>query len=196
MLGLMLARAGVDVVVLEKHADFFRDFRGDTIHASTLQVLAELGLLAGFEKLPQQRTTSVAVMTDEGMLTLGDFTRLPGRFQSLSMVPQWDFLAFITAEAERFPTFTLRRRAEVIGLIEQGGAVRGVRYRPGAGGERQLRALLTVAADGRHSTVRRAARLASVEFGAPLDVLWYRIPKGPGDPEGSFARLCPAGSCR
>jgi 2-polyprenyl-6-methoxyphenol hydroxylase-like FAD-dependent oxidoreductase len=199
MLGLMLARAGVDVVVLEQYPDFFRDFRGDTIHASTLQVLYELGLLEEFEKLPQQRTTSISMMTDDGMLRLGDFSHLPGRFQSLSMVPQWDFLTFLTEEAERYPTFRLLRRAEVLGLLEDNGTVCGVRYRLAdvdghpSESERELhlRALLTVAADGRHSTVRREAGLVPVEFGAPLDVLWYRIPKGPGDPEGSFARLVP-----
>ena len=193
MLGLMLARAGVDVVVLEQHADFFRDFRGDTIHASTLQVLDELGLLEGFERLPQQRTTSITLMTDEGTLTLGDFSQLPGRFQALSMVPQWDFLNFITEEAERYPTFTLRRLTEVTGLVEEGGVVRGVRYRSRAedGEERQLSAMLTVAADGRHSTVRRASGLHAVEFGAPMDLLWYRVPKREGDPVASFARLTP-----
>ncbi len=191
MLGLMLARAGVEVVVLEQYPDFFRDFRGDTIHASTLQVLEELGLLEGFEQLPQQRTTSITMMTDEGTLTLGDFSRLPGRFQALSMVPQWDFLNFITAEAERYPSFTLRRLVEVTGLIEEDGAVRGVHYRGRGehGDEGELRALLTVAADGRHSTVRRASGLPIVEFGAPMDVLWYRIAKQNGDPDGSFARL-------
>ena len=191
MLGLMLARAGVEVVVLEKYSDFFRDFRGDTIHASTLQVLDELGLLARFEQLPQQRTTSFTLVTDDGPFTLGDFSRLPGKFQALSMVPQWDFLTFLTEEAERCPTFTLQRRSEVVGLVEEDGTVRGVRYRDQDGNEQQLGALLTVAADGRHSAVRRAAGLTAVEFGAPMDLLWYRVPKGPGDPEGSFARLVP-----
>ena len=193
MLALLLARAGVDVVVLEKHADFHRDFRGDTIHASTLQVLDELGLLAGFDLLPQQRTTGVTLWTDSGTFTLGDFTRLPGRFQALSMVPQWDFLDFLVAEARRHPSFRLMRQAEVVGLVEEGGRVLGVRYRDRggspSGGEREVRATLTVAADGRHSAVRRAAGLARVEFGAPMDVLWFRLPKGPGDPPGTFARL-------
>src|SRR5215218_11459770 len=108
MLSLMLARAGVDVVVLEQYPDFFRDFRGDTIHASTLQVLDELGLLPGFQKLPQQKTTKISMVTDQGTFTLGDFTQLPGKFQSLSMVPQWDFLDFITTEAEKYPTFRLQ----------------------------------------------------------------------------------------
>ena len=193
VLGLLLARAGIDVVVLEKHADFLRDFRGDTVHASTMQVLAELDLLEGFQELPQQRTTNITLMTDEGFLPLGDFSRLPGRFQCLSMVPQYEFLDFLTAEAARAPSFALHRQAEVVGLIEENGTVTGVRYRrtDGDGAEGELRALLTVAADGRHSAVRRAAGMTVVEYGAPLDVLWYRLPKGPGDPPGSFARLVP-----
>jgi 2-polyprenyl-6-methoxyphenol hydroxylase-like FAD-dependent oxidoreductase len=196
MLGLLLARAGIDVVVLEKHADFLRDFRGDTVHASTMQVLAELGLLGGFQQLPQQRTTNITLMTDDGMIPLGDFTRLPGRFQCLSMVPQWEFLNFLTAQAATFPSFSLHRQAEVVGLVEEHGRVTGVRYRRTDGQgmdaeEIELRALLTVAADGRHSAIRRAAGLAVIEFGAPLDVLWYRLPKGPEDPPSSFARLVP-----
>jgi 2-polyprenyl-6-methoxyphenol hydroxylase-like FAD-dependent oxidoreductase len=111
MLGLMLARTGVEVVVLEKYADFFRDFRGDTIHASTLQVLDELGLLEGFEELPQQHTSRIMVMTDDGELPFGDFTHLPGRFQYISFVPQWDFLNFVTDEAARHPSFRLLRQA-------------------------------------------------------------------------------------
>ena len=189
VLGLLLARAGIETVVLEKHADFHRDFRGDTIHASTLQVLDELGLLPGFEQLPQRRTTGFTVVTDGGTLTLGDFTRLPGRFQALSMVPQWDFLDFLTREAGRFPTFRLVRRAEVVGLVQEAGQVRGVRYRDPGGFERELRSTLTVAADGRHSAVRREAGLPLVEYGAPMDVLWYRLPKAAGDPPGTFARL-------
>ncbi len=193
VLGLLLARAGIDVVVLERHADFLRDFRGDTVHASTMQVLAELDLLEGFERLPQQRTTAITLMTDDGFVPLGDFTRLPGRFQCLSMVPQYELLDFLTTEAARSPSFALHRRVEVVGLVEEDGAVTGVRYRRtgGDGTEGELRALLTVAADGRHSAVRRAAGLSVVEFGAPLDVLWYRLPKAPGDPAASFARLVP-----
>ena len=193
VLGLLLARAGIDVVVLEKHADFLRDFRGDTVHASTMQVLAELDLLAGFEELPQQRTTTITLVTDDGSVPLGDFTRLPGRFRCLSMVPQWELLDFLTTEAARSASFSLHRRVEVVGLVEEDGAVAGVRYRrtDGDGTEHELRALLTVAADGRSSAVRRAAGLSVVGYGAPLDVLWYRLPKAPGDPESSFARLVP-----
>lgn len=195
VLGLLLGRAGVDVVVLEKHADFRRDFRGDTIHASTLQVLDELGLLPAFRRLPQQSTTGFTVLTDRGAVTLGDFTRLPGRFQALAMVPQWDFLDLLVADAERCPGFRLLRRAEVVGLVEERGRVRGVRYRDGYGdpdgtrAERELRADLVVAADGRHSVVRREAGLPRVELGAPMDVLWFRLPKQDGDPPGTFARL-------
>jgi 2-polyprenyl-6-methoxyphenol hydroxylase-like FAD-dependent oxidoreductase len=190
MLGLLLARAGVDVVVLEKHPDFFRDFRGDTIHASTLRVLDELGLLAGFERLPQQHTSRISVLTDDGMLPFGDFTHLPGRFQYISFVPQWDFLSFVTDEAWRYPAFRLRQRAECVGLLYDDGRVCGVRYRT-PGGEHELRATLTVAADGRGSVVRRAAGLTPVEFGAPMDVLWFRVPRREGDPTSTFARLTP-----
>ena len=190
MLGLMLARAGVDVVVLEKHSDFFRDFRGDTIHASTLQVLDELGLMAGFDELPHQRTETIGMMTDDGLLTLGDFRTLPGNFQYLSMVPQWDFLSFITTEAAKYPSFALHRRVAVTDLVTENGTVRGVRY-TGPDGDGELRATLTVACDGRNSAVRAASGLTPVEFGVPLDVLWYRLPKCPGDPESSFARLAP-----
>ncbi len=190
MLGLLLARAGVDVVVLEKYQDFFRDFRGDTIHASTLQVLYELDLLKGFEELPQQPTRQISILTDDGMVPFGDFTHLPGRFQHISFVPQWDFLTFITEQARQYPSFTLLQRAEFTTLLVENGQVRGVRYRTPEG-EQELLATLTVAADGRHSGVRRAAGLPQVEFGAPMDVLWFRVPREEGDPTSSFARLTP-----
>jgi 2-polyprenyl-6-methoxyphenol hydroxylase-like FAD-dependent oxidoreductase len=190
MLGLLLARSGVDVVVLEKYPDFFRDFRGDTIHASTLQVLDELGLLPAFERLPQQKVTKVRVVTDTGTVTLGDFTALPGRFQYISLVPQWDFLTFVTTEAARYPGFRLRREAEAFAVVEEDGVVRGVRYRT-ADGIREVRALLTVACDGRRSAVRREAGLRAVEFGAPMDALWYRVPREDSDPTGMFGRLAP-----
>jgi 2-polyprenyl-6-methoxyphenol hydroxylase-like FAD-dependent oxidoreductase len=190
MLGLLLARAGVPVVVLEKYPDFLRDFRGDTIHASTLQVLDELDLVEGFERLPHQKASSIGVMTDSGTTVFGDFSTLPGKFDYVAMVPQWDFLDFITDEARRYPTFTLRQEAEVFELIEEAGAVRGVRYRT-SDGVRDLRALLTVACDGRHSAVRRASGLPLTDFGAPMDVLWYRISRRDTDPAGSFLRLAP-----
>ncbi len=191
MLGLLLARAGIDVVVLEKYADFHRDFRGDTIHASTLQVLDELGLLEGFEKLPQQHTSRISIVTDDGAVPLGDFTHLPGRFQYISFVPQWDFLTFVTDEARRHPSYTLYQEAEFVSLVVEDGAVRGVRYRGTDGGEREIRATLTVGADGRHSAVRKAAGLRPVEFGAPMDVLWFRVPRAEDDPPSTFLRLTP-----
>jgi 2-polyprenyl-6-methoxyphenol hydroxylase-like FAD-dependent oxidoreductase len=190
MLGLLLARAGVEVVVLEKYLDFFRDFRGDTIHASTLQILDELSLVEAFDRLPHQKATTISVVTDEGTTVLGDFTSLPGKFQYVAMVPQWDFLDFITDEARRFPTFTLRQRAEVVGLIEANGDVRGVRYRTPEG-VRELEAQLTVGCDGRHSVVRSASGLPMTDFGAPMDVLWYRISRRDTDPTGAFLRLAP-----
>jgi 2-polyprenyl-6-methoxyphenol hydroxylase-like FAD-dependent oxidoreductase len=188
MLGLMLARNGVDVLVLEKYPDFFRDFRGDTVHASTLTVLDELGLIERFQELPQQRTTTIGIMTDDGITTMGDFTRLPGAFQYISMVPQWDFLSFLTAEAAGYPTFRLVRNAEAFALMYEDDQVRGVHYRTPRG-PREVRALLTVAADGRHSAIRKAAGMSVREFGSPMDVLWYRLPKADTDPSGSFARL-------
>ena len=188
VLGLLLGRAGLDVLLLEKYPDFFRDFRGDTIHASTLQILDELDLLSKFEKVPQQRTTSISIVTDAGTATLGDFTTLPGKFQYISFVPQWDFLSFITVEAEQYPSFRLLRRAEAFALVEDGGSVRGVRYRTPEG-VREVRAALTVACDGRHSAIRAAARLDTIDFGAPMDALWFRVPKAPDDPSGTFARL-------
>jgi 2-polyprenyl-6-methoxyphenol hydroxylase-like FAD-dependent oxidoreductase len=191
MLGLLLARAGVDVVVLEKHPDFFRDFRGDTVHASTLQILDELDLIDAFDRLPQQRTTHIDLLTDDGPTPMGDFSDLPGKFRYLSMVPQWDFLSFLTEEAARYPGFALHREVEVVGLVEDAGdVVRGVRCRT-AGGEQVVRADLVVAADGRHSATRAAAGLVATEYGSPLDVLWYRVPRAAGDPSGTFLRVAP-----
>jgi 2-polyprenyl-6-methoxyphenol hydroxylase-like FAD-dependent oxidoreductase len=193
MLGLLLARAGVDVVVLEKHPDFFRDFRGDTVHASTLQILDDLDLTEAFARVPQQRTTRINLMTDDGMTAMGDFTELPGRFRYLSMVPQWDFLSFLTAEAARYPGFSLHREVEVTGLVEDGdGVVRGLRCRTAAG-EQEIRADLVVAADGRSSATRAAAGLVTTEYGSPLDVLWYRVSRAAGDPSGTLLRIAPGG---
>jgi 2-polyprenyl-6-methoxyphenol hydroxylase-like FAD-dependent oxidoreductase len=186
MLGLLLARQGVDVVVLEKHADFFRDFRGDTVHPSTLRLLAELGLAERFLDLPHQEVATLGVTTDDGTYVLADFSRLPGDFPFLTFVPQWDFLTFLAEEGRRHPSFDLRMDAEAVGLIREDGVVRGVRYRTGDGREEELRAVLTVAADGRHSRLRADAGLRLREFGAPMDVLWFRLPKVPGDAGPSF----------
>ncbi|RFU21646.1 FAD-dependent oxidoreductase [Geodermatophilus marinus] len=179
VLGLLLARAGVRVTVLEKHADFLRDFRGDTVHPSTLRLLDEVGLAGAFLALPHQQVTRIGVTTDDGTYVLADFGRLRGRYRFLALVPQWDLLDLLADAARGLPHFSLRMGAEAVGLLRVGGEVRGVRYRT-ADGEHALRARLTVAADGRHSLLRADAGLRLREFGAPMDVLWFRLPRVPG----------------
>jgi len=175
MLGLLLARQGREVVVLEKHGDFLRDFRGDTVHPSTMRLLDELGLAREFLALPHQEVTKVGVTTDDGTYELADFGRLGGGFPFLAFVPQWDLLDFLADRAARFPGFTLRMDAEAVGLLREDGRVAGVRYRTPDGAEHDVRAKLTVAADGRTSTLRAEAGLRLREFGAPMDVLWFRL---------------------
>jgi 2-polyprenyl-6-methoxyphenol hydroxylase-like FAD-dependent oxidoreductase len=177
MLGLLLARQGVEVMVLEKHGDFLRDFRGDTVHPSTLRLLDELGLAEEFLRLPHQQVTKLGVTTDDGTYVLADFGRLPGAFPFLAFVPQWDLLDFLADRARRYPNFQLRMNAEAIGLLREDGQVTGVRYRNPEDGEREVRAQLTVAADGRNSGLREDAGLRLREFGAPMDVLWFRVTK-------------------
>ncbi|MFI6885166.1 FAD-dependent oxidoreductase [Streptosporangium canum] len=188
VLALLLARAGVRVTLLEKHGDFLRDFRGDTVHPSTLQVLDELGLAGELDRLPHRKAYSMTLQTDDATVPIADLSRLPGRYNYIAFVPQWDFLNLVTAAAKRYPTFRLVMNAEVYDVIREGNAVRGVRYRD-AGGEHELRAALTVATDGRHSDVRRAAGLVPVEHGVPMDVLWFRLPRDPGDPGAPFLRV-------
>jgi 2-polyprenyl-6-methoxyphenol hydroxylase-like FAD-dependent oxidoreductase len=177
MLGLLLARQGVDVMVLEKHGDFLRDFRGDTVHPSTLRLLDELGLADEFLERPHQEVRQVGVTTDDGTYALADFARIPGKFPFLAFVPQWDFLDFLADRARRYPHFQLRMQADVVGLLREDGQVTGVRYRTPGGGEQDVRARLTVAADGRNSGLRVGAGLRLREYGAPMDVLWFRLPK-------------------
>ena len=186
VLGLLLARSGVRVLVLEKHADFLRDFRGDTVHPSTLRLLDELGMAEDFLALPHQEVTRLGASTDEGTYTLADFSRLPGAFPFLTFVPQWDFLDFLAGQARRYPTFELRMDASVVDLLREDDVVTGVRYRSPDGPERDVRAALTVAADGRTSRVRERAGLRLREFGAPMDVLWFRLPKLPGNGTPAF----------
>src|SRR5262245_5471754 len=188
MLGLLLARAGVDVVVLEKHADFLRDFRGDTIHPSTLEVVAELGLLERFLRLPHQEVRQIAAQIGDTVLPVADFSHLPTRCRFLGFMPQWDFLDFLAGEAARHPSFALRMRSEVVGLVEDGERVTGVRAST-ADGPLELRADLVVAADGRHSAVRAAAGLAVEELGAPIDVLWFRLSRRPDDRAETMGRF-------
>ncbi|GGP47152.1 putative monooxygenase, FAD-binding protein [Saccharothrix coeruleofusca] len=190
VLGLLLARAGVEVTVLEKHADFLRDFRGDTVHASTLTLLDELGLGPSFADVPHQLIDRVQVMLDSGVTTMADLSRLPGPHKHIAIVPQWDFLDLLADAAKQEPTFTLRMNAEFTGLVRTGGGrVTGLRYRTSDGEVRELAADLVVAADGRRSAVREAAGLAVHSFGAPMDVWWFRVPRRPDDPTGGLGRF-------
>ncbi|MFD5569728.1 FAD-dependent oxidoreductase [Streptomyces cadmiisoli] len=188
MLGMLLARAGVETVVLEKHSDFLRDFRGDTVHASTHRLMEELGLQEKFLKLAHQKIYRLQVVTDEGNFTLADFSRLPGRTKHITFLPQWDFLNFLVEEADRFPNFRLLRNSEAVGAIEENGRVTGLRYRD-AEGEHELRADLTVAADGRRSALRRSAGLRPEVLGSGMDILWFQLSKKEGDPGGMVGRL-------
>jgi len=188
MLGLLLARASVGVTVLEKHADFFRDFRGDTVHPSTLEILYELGVLEEFLRLPHSKVRTLTGQIGETTLTLADFGHLPVHCQFLVLMPQWDFLNFLAQQARAYPSFRLEMQAEVTGLLTDGEHVGGVRLRTPTG-ERELRAELVVAADGRDSHVRAAAGLEAIDFGAPMDVLWMRLSKQPGDPAQLFGRI-------
>ncbi len=190
VLGLLLARAGVAVTVLEKHADFLRDFRGDTVHASTLTLLDELGLGARFAALPQRRLDRATVQLDAGSVRVGDLSRLPGRHRHIALVPQWDLLDLLADAAETEPTFTLRRNAEVTGLVREGSRVVGARFTDRTDGSvHDVRAALTVACDGRGSAVRVAAGLRSRAFGVPLDVWWFRLPRHADDPAGGVGRI-------
>ena len=175
-LGLLLARAGVEVTVLEKHADFLRDFRGDTVHPVTLRLLDELGLFDQFDSLPHSIVERGQFDVDGHLYTLVDFRRLRQPHPYVAMVPQWDLLDLIAETADKEPTFTLRMRSEVTGLARDGNAVTGVRY-TGPDGPGELRADLTVGCDGRTSVVRRDAGLPIREYPVPFDVWWFRVPR-------------------
>ncbi|HEX4351884.1 MAG TPA: FAD-dependent oxidoreductase [Polyangiales bacterium] len=175
MLGLLLARAGVDVTVLEKHRDFLRDFRGDTVHPSTLEILDQIGLLDRFQKLGGRREDTISMRFADRMITLGDFSHLRAKFPYLVLIPQWDFLDLLADEAKRYPNFRLLLETEGRDLLRDGERVVGVRAFAD-GGPIAIRSDLVVATDGRHSDMRRAARLASHAFGAPMDVMWFRLP--------------------
>jgi len=188
MLGFLLARAGVKVVVLEKHADFFRDFRGDTIHPSTLELMHELGLLDAFLKLPHQKVERLTGQIGDQRLQMIDLTHLPTRCKYVALMPQWDFLNFIAAQGRRYAGFDLRMRAEATDLIEEAGRVVGLRAITPEG-ELDIRADLTVGADGRHSTVRDKAGLKSDDYGAPMDVLWFRVSRKQTDDTETFGHI-------
>ena len=188
MLGFLLARAGIDVVILEKHADFLRDFRGDTIHPSTLELMGELGLLDDFLKLPHEKATSIGAFFGNQEYPFADFTHLPTRCKFVALMPQWDFLNFVADRGKRYPSFHLHMRAEAVDLINENGRIVGVRATT-PDGAMEVRADLTVACDGRHSTMRERAGLKAQDLGAPMDVLWFRLRKEASDPGESMGRF-------
>lgn len=181
MLGYLLARRGVDVTVLEKHGDFFRDFRGDTVHPSTLEVLHELGLLDEFLALPHQRVTSAGVRIGNSSFEVADFSHVPATCKFVALMPQWDFLNFLSSHGRKFPSFKLLMQHQATGLLQDNGRITGV-VADNQGREVEIRADLVVGCDGRHSTTRQAAGLELVEKGVPIDVLWFRLSRKPDEP--------------
>ncbi len=188
MLGYLLARAGIPVTVLEKHADFLRDFRGDTIHPSTLQLMYELGILDDFLKLPHDEIRKLRGRIGESQVTLADFTHLPTHTHFMVLMPQWDFLNFLAEKAKTFPAFTLRTKVEATGLLRDGEKIVGVRAKSEQGDE-NIYADLVVGCDGRKSTIRATAELPVEDLGAPMDVIWLRVSKSPDDPSQTFGNI-------
>ena len=188
MLGYLLARAGVDVVVLEKHADFFRDFRGDTIHPSTLALFDELGLLSAFLQLPHHAVRHLTMAFGASQVRIADFRHLRAPCKFIALMPQWDFLDFLAGQGRAYPTFSLHMATEAIGLIEQGGRIAGVRARSGQD-ELEVHADLCIAADGRHSTLRERAGMQVRDLGAPMDVLWFRLARQPDAADQPLGRF-------
>jgi len=188
MLGLLLARAGIDVAVLEKHADFLRDFRGDTVHPSTLAIMHELGLLDEFLKLPHQKVSHLSFQIGGERLQMIDFRHVPTRCRFVALMPQWDFLDFVASHAQRYPNFHLYMKTEATDLISTNGIVTGVRAETPEG-ELAISADLVVGCDGRHSTVRERAGLTVENIGVPIDVLWFRISRRDSDGEETFGHM-------
>jgi len=188
MLGFLLARAGVPVVVLEKHKDFLRDFRGDTIHPSTLDLMVELGLIDEFLKLPHSRVERLSGQIGKSTITLADFRHLPTHCKYIALMPQWDFLDFLARQGGRYPAFDLRMRTEATDLIEDNGRVAGVRAKT-PDGELEIRSDLVVGCDGRHSTIRERAGFHVDDIGAPMDILWFRISRREGDTAETFGHM-------
>ena len=188
MLGFLLARAGIDVVVLEKHADFLRDFRGDTIHPSTLEIMHELGILDDFLKRPHQEVHTLAGQIGDERLLLADFSHLPVHCRFIALMPQWDFLDFLAEQARRYPSFHLKMRARVTDLVMEDGRVLGLQAETPEG-PLEVRADLIVGADGRHSDVRMRAGLKVEDFGAPMDVIWFRLSKHASDGQQLLGRI-------
>ena len=188
MLAFLLARAGIPVVVMEKHADFLRDFRGDTVHPSTLEIMHELGLLEEFLKLPHSVVRQISLQIGEDRLVIGHFDHLPVHCKFIALMPQWDFLNFLADRGRRYPTFDLRMQTEAVDLIEENGRVVGVHART-TGGTVEIHADLVVGCDGRHSTMRARAHLESDDYGAPMDVMWFRLLRKPSDSEETFGHI-------
>ncbi|MFT5540224.1 MAG: 2-polyprenyl-6-methoxyphenol hydroxylase-like FAD-dependent oxidoreductase, partial [Alphaproteobacteria bacterium] len=188
MLGLLLARSGVDVTVLEKHDDFLRDFRGDTIHTSTINLMEELGLAERFLSLPHQKVTRLSGLVGGTPVQVCDFTALGGKYPYILLMPQWDFLNFLTEEARKYPTFHLHMGAEALDVVKEGDRVLGATYRQN-GEMRTLHADLTIACDGRDSTLRTIMGEKPKVFGTPMDVMWFRLPRKPNDGDESGLRL-------
>ena len=188
MLGFLLARAGVQVTVLEKHADFLRDFRGDTIHPSTLELMHELGLLDEFLKVKHDKVDHLTGQIGNEVVTIADFSHLPTKCKFIALMPQWDFLNFLAAQGKRYPTFDLRIKHEAIGVIGGDGRVTGLRVKT-PDGETEIGADLVVGCDGRHSTVRVSAGLAVDARGVPIDVLWFRVSRRQGDTAETFGHM-------
>jgi 2-polyprenyl-6-methoxyphenol hydroxylase-like FAD-dependent oxidoreductase len=188
MLGFLLARAGVAVTVLEKHADFLRDFRGDTVHPSTLELMYELGLLEEFLKLPHSEVTHLSGQIGADQITLADFTHLPTHCKFIALMPQWDFLNFLAKHGKRYPSFDLRMRAQALDLIEERGRVVGLRAET-PDGRLEIRADLVVGCDGRHSTLRERTGLTIDNIGAPIDVLWFRVSRRDSDTTETFGHM-------
>ncbi len=188
VLALLLARKGVDVTLLEAHPDFDREFRGDTIHPSVMELMDELGLVDRLLKLRHTKVRSLTLQTPTGPFTPVDFSRLHTRFPYITMMPQTSFLEFITEEAKRYPNFRLVMSARVRELVEEDGVIRGVRYE-GHDGKHEVRTVLTVGADGRGSRVRRLAGFEPIKTSPPMDVLWFKLPRKEGDPEGAMGRF-------
>jgi 2-polyprenyl-6-methoxyphenol hydroxylase-like FAD-dependent oxidoreductase len=190
MLGFLLARAGVPVVVLEKHQDFLRDFRGDTIHPSTLELMYELGLLEEFLKRPHQEVRELAGQVGKEVVKIADFTHLATHCKFLALMPQWDFLNFIVEQGRRYPQFKVQMQAEVVDLTNENGRITGVKAKT-SNGMVEIRANLTIGADGRHSIVRERAGLQVMDIGAPMDVFWMRFSRRQGDPEQALGHVAP-----
>ncbi|MFZ0346724.1 MAG: FAD-dependent oxidoreductase [Pseudolabrys sp.] len=188
MLGFLLARAGVSVIVIEKHADFLRDFRGDTVHPSTLEMIYELGLLDEFLKLPHSVVKQISLQIGKDRVIVGHFEHLPVHCKFIALMPQWDFLNFIADRGRRYQTFDLRMQTEAIDLIEENGRIDGVRAKSPEG-ELEIRAELIVGCDSRHSTIRTKAGLKSDDYGAPMDVMWFRLSHWPGDSEETVGHI-------